>query len=220
MPMIENTVNSFTFYKEYYDLITLLNEKEQMELLLAINRYMFENIEPTLNDKQAKIFNNLKRPLNKSKSRSQNGSNLTSNENQNEIKTKSKRNQNEIEINNKTKTHQDVNVNVNVIVNGNVYLSNNKVLKDKVLEWLEYKKQKNKNYTEIGLKTLLKQVEEKSKTYGVDRIINLIDECMASNYQGIIFERLNRPERKKSTTERLKELLEEEKQKNEQTTSN
>lgn len=220
--MIENTVNSFTFYKEYYDLITLLNEKEQMELLLAINKYMFENIEPTLNDKQTKIFNNLKRPLNKSKSRSQNGSNSTTNENQNEIKTKSKiktnENQNEIKINNKTKTHQDVNV--NVIVNGNVYLSNNKVLKDKILEWLEYKKQKNKNYTEIGLKTLLKQIEDKSKTYGVDKVINLIDECMASNYQGIIFEKLNRPERKKSATERLKELLDEEKRKNEQATSN
>ena len=50
-------MNSFTIYKEYYELITLLNEKEQQELLLAITRYMFEDIEPKLNDKQNKKIN-------------------------------------------------------------------------------------------------------------------------------------------------------------------
>ena len=38
-------MNSFTIYKEYYELITLLNEKDQQELLLAIVKYMFEDIE-------------------------------------------------------------------------------------------------------------------------------------------------------------------------------
>ena len=56
-------VNSFTIYKEYYELITLLSEKEQGELLLAITRYMFEDIEAALNSKQTKIFNNLKEIL-------------------------------------------------------------------------------------------------------------------------------------------------------------
>ena len=64
-------MNSFTFFKEYYELITLLNEKEQGELLLAINKYMFEGLEPTkLNEKQMKIFVNLKRPLDSSKNQS------------------------------------------------------------------------------------------------------------------------------------------------------
>lgn len=96
-------MNGFTIYKEYYELITLLTEKDQQELLLAIVKYMFEDTIPTLNEKQMKIFTNLKRPLDKSKKRSKAGSSNTSNENQNEIKTKA---------------HQDVNV--NVIVNDNV----------------------------------------------------------------------------------------------------
>ena len=60
-------MNGFTIYKEYYELITLLTEREQQELLLAITKFMFEDVEPTLNDKQTKIFNNLRRPLEKSK---------------------------------------------------------------------------------------------------------------------------------------------------------
>ena len=92
-------INSFSIYRDYYDLITLLSEREQQELLLAIVKYMFEDVEPSLNDKQMKVFKNLKRPLDKSKTKSQNKTN--SNQNQNEIETKSNSNQNEIETKSK-----------------------------------------------------------------------------------------------------------------------
>ena len=127
-------INSFSIYRDYYDLITLLSEREQQELLLAIIKYMFEDVEPSLNDKQMKVFKNLKRPLDKSKTKSQN----KTNSNQNEIEMKSKLNRNEIEMKSnenqtavgkeneiksnsnqteiKTKTHQDVPVTVNVNV--------------------------------------------------------------------------------------------------------
>lgn len=104
-------MKSFTIYEEYYELITLLPEKEQQELLLAITKYMFEGIIPKLNDKQKKIFNNLKRPLDISKKRSKCGSITKSNENQNEIKNKSNENQNEIKQGN---TSNDVYVYVDV----------------------------------------------------------------------------------------------------------
>ena len=63
-------MKSFTIYREYYDLITLLNEKEQANVLLAIAKYMFEDKEITLNNNENKIFINLKRPLDKSKNQS------------------------------------------------------------------------------------------------------------------------------------------------------
>lgn len=92
-------MNSFTIYKDYIDLITLLpNRKEQSELLLAICNYMFFDEEPNLNNTQMKIFRNLKRPLDKSKKRGLSGSVTKSNENQIEIKSE---------------THQDVYVNDN-----------------------------------------------------------------------------------------------------------
>lgn len=65
-------MKSFTIYEEYYDLITLLNKREQEELSLAILQYMFEDTEPTLNENQLKIFRNLKRPLDVSKNQSLN----------------------------------------------------------------------------------------------------------------------------------------------------
>lgn len=112
-------VNSFTIYKEYYELITLLSEKEQQELLLAITRYMFEDIEPTLNSKQTKIFNNLKRPLDKSKEQSKRKRNRNQTETEKEPKEnqkETKKNPKENQSSNQTETHQDVPVTVNVNV--------------------------------------------------------------------------------------------------------
>ena len=143
-------INSFTAYREYHELITILSEKEQKELICAIWYYMFEDIEPKLNKNQMKIFNNLKRPLDKSKSKSKNGSITKSNENQNkeqidnqnEIKTKSNENQN----NNKNKSHQDVDVIVNVNNNSlldinttkhNLKTSNNLEFSNSLLEFVQ-----------------------------------------------------------------------------------
>lgn len=104
-------INSFTLYREYYDLITLLSDKEQANVLLAIAKYMFDNEEIILTERENKVFVNLKRPLEKSKNKSQNAN-----------KNKSNQNQNEIKLNSNEDTHQIVNVNVydNVNVN-NIY---------------------------------------------------------------------------------------------------
>ena len=144
-------INSFTAYRDYHELITILSEKEQKELICAIWYYMFEGIEPKLNKNQMKIFNNLKRPLDKSKIKSKNGSISKSNENQNikqidnqnEIKTKSNENQN----NNKNKSHQDVDVIVNVNTNNscldidtnkyNLKTSNNIELSNSLIEFVQ-----------------------------------------------------------------------------------
>lgn len=103
-----NTINSFAMYREYYELITLLSEREQANVLLAMVKYVFEDEEMALSEKEKKVFINLKRPLEKSKNKSKNAIKNKSNENQNEIKTKSKRD-----------THQDVNVNVISSCNNN-----------------------------------------------------------------------------------------------------
>lgn len=100
--MKEKEINSFSIYAEYMDLFELLpSEEERGQLVWEILKYMFYGEIPILNDNQKRIFNNLKRPLDKSKKKS--------NKNQNETKIEPNQNQNEI----KTETHQDVNVNVN-----------------------------------------------------------------------------------------------------------
>lgn len=157
-------MNGFTIYKEYYELITLLTEREQQELLLAITKFMFEDVEPTLNDKQTKIFNNLRRPLEKSKKRSKCGSITKSNENQEENETKTKENQKEIKTKsnenqkeNESKTHQDVNVIVNV--NDNVDVNVKKISLEEIkgiIEYLNIKSNSHYKYSTDKTQTLIK----------------------------------------------------------------
>ena len=192
-------MNGFTIYKEYYELITLLTEREQQELLLAITKFMFEDVEPTLNDKQTKIFNNLRRPLEKSKKRSKCGSITKSNENQEENETKTKENQketktksNENQKENESKTHQDVNVIVNV--NDNVDVNVNKITIAEIkgiIEYLNIKSNSHYKYSTDKTQTLIKARIKDGFTLDDFKIV--IDK-KCEEWLGTDFEKFLRPE--------------------------
>lgn len=63
-------------------------------------------------------------------------------------------------------------------------------LQNKLREWCDYKTERNEAYKPQGLKALLKRVETASQQHGDYAVCELIDECMASNWKGIIFDRL------------------------------
>lgn len=63
-------------------------------------------------------------------------------------------------------------------------------LKAKMAEWIAYKTERKEGYKETGLKSLLRQVENKAMEYGEPALIDLIDLCMASGWKGIIFDKL------------------------------
>lgn len=192
-------MNGFTIYKEYYELITLLTEREQQELLLAITKFMFEDIEPTLNDKQTKIFNNLRRPLEKSKKRSKCGSITKSNENQEENEIETKENQKEIKIKsnenqkeNENKTHQDVNVIVNV--NDNVDVNVKKMSLEEIkgiVEYLNIKSNSHYKYSTDKTQTLIKARIKDGFTLDDFKIV--IDK-KCEEWLGTDFEKFLRPE--------------------------
>lgn len=192
-------MNGFTIYKEYYELITLLTEREQQELLLAITKFMFEDVEPTLNDKQTKIFNNLRRPLEKSKKRSKCGSITKSNENQEESETKTKENQKEIKTKsnenqkeNENKTHQDVNVIVNV--NDNVDVNVKKISLEEIkgiIEYLNIKSNSHYKYSTDKTQTLIKARIKDGFTLDDFKIV--IDK-KCEEWLGTDFEKFLRPE--------------------------
>lgn len=78
--MDEITIKSFTFYREYADLISLLSEAEQASLYLKIINYIFYDKEINdLTSNQTKVWINLKRPIDKSISQSKNVSKRYSN---------------------------------------------------------------------------------------------------------------------------------------------
>lgn len=71
-------------------------------------------------------------------------------------------------------------------------------LKQKIEEWLNYKNERKEYYKETGFKSLLRQIEKNIETYSEESIINLIDECMANNWKGIIFDKLKDNKKEKS----------------------
>lgn len=192
-------MNGFTIYKEYYELITLLTEREQQELLLAITKFMFEDVEPTLNDKQTKIFNNLRRPLEKSKKRSKCGSITKSNENQEENEIETKENQKEIKTKsnesqkeNENKTHQDVNVIVNVNDNVDVNVKKKSLEEIKgIVEYLNIKSNSHYKYSTDKTQTLIKARIKDGFTLDDFKIV--IDK-KCEEWLGTDFEKFLRPE--------------------------
>ncbi|WP_306542087.1 DUF6291 domain-containing protein [Acidaminococcus intestini] len=56
--------------------------------------------------------------------------------------------------------------------------------------WVRYKHEKRQDYKPTGLQSLVAQVQKAAETYGEQAVIDLIGECMANNWQGIIFDRL------------------------------
>ena len=195
-----NDINSFTFYKDYYYLIDTMPIEDKKELAVAILDYVFKDLEPDLNGHNQAIFNTLSRQLDCSKNKSKSARKT------NQIEVKQKSNQNQIEIKQGNKTS---------VLSFKFYISNLEFLKDrgllrgKIEDWLDYKWERKEPYKETGFKSLMTRIEKYTKKFGEEKMIELIDECMASNYKGIIFEKLdkhNLPDKAKSEREKLKKF--------------
>lgn len=56
--------------------------------------------------------------------------------------------------------------------------------------WLKYKSERRESYKEQGLKSLLTQIQKNAAKYGEQAVIDLMEQCMAANWAGIIWDRL------------------------------
>ena len=184
-----NSVNSFTMYFDYFNLIDTLPLKDKATLLVAINDYMFKDIEPNLTGHNQAIFNTLKNQLNVSKNNSKRRNRTTTEQQPNNNQEETEQQPNEEPKENKTSI-----LSFKFYIYNFKFINNNNLLISKIEEWLNYKKQrKDKPYTEIGLNTLLKRIDKVTEENGPDKVIDVIDYSIANNYQGIVFDRLKNP---------------------------
>ena len=185
-------IQGFTFYKNYYEIIKHLPNKEKIRLYDAILEYMFENKEPELNGLLNGIWINIKMPLDSNKKNIINGKKGGRPKTQKEPKKNPKETEDETQKKPKIKAN-NISYFLFLISNNKykyIYINNN--IYNKIIEWLKYKQERKELYKETGLNSLLKQIENNIDKYGEDVIINLISECMANNYKGIIFEKLEK----------------------------
>ena len=67
----------------------------------------------------------------------------------------------------------------------------------KLVEWYTYKAEQKKTITPTGMKTQLNKVSTMITTIGEDKVIYVLDESMANNYQGMIWDLANKGKGKK-----------------------
>ena len=63
-------------------------------------------------------------------------------------------------------------------------------MQDKLTEWLRYKAERRETYKPMGLKSFLSEVENKLRLFNESDVIALINECMANNWKGIIWDKI------------------------------
>lgn len=202
---MRNKVKSYVTYDNYYGLIKLLNKENQKEIALAMMQYMFEDIEPNYDEESDlyAVWNSISLGLKTSKKQSLNVQKRYEETEKEETNEDTKQpTKKDTKKDTKSATKKGTNnisyflfliSNYNFNILKNKYTEENiKTLKDTIINWLEYKDERREEYKERGIKSLLKQIENNADKYGIDEMIKLIEECMASNYKGIIFEKLEK----------------------------
>ncbi len=69
------------------------------------------------------------------------------------------------------------------------------LLTEKIQDWLTYKEERKQKYKPTGLKSLLTQISNNAAKFGDAAVAEVITSSMASNYQGIVFDRLKQQSR-------------------------
>lgn len=196
-------INEFKVYRNTYCLLKAIPDRsKQGELALDILDYAFKNIEPLYleDDELYGYWINIIEVLKKTKSSilkgKQGGRPKKDGEFNEEKKAELKA---ELKANQKAVTKVGAKPNNNIsyflfLISDFNNLNNDETIKNKIIDWLEYKQERKEPYTERGLKSLLVRIDRATSLYGVERIIDLIDECMGSMYKGIIFEKLEKKE--------------------------
>lgn len=65
-------------------------------------------------------------------------------------------------------------------------------LKEQIIIWLEYKMEKKKNYQQKGFNGLVNKFMKAYKEYGIKCVVSGVEDCIASNYDGIFFKEPNK----------------------------
>ena len=137
---MQERVDHFTFYKNYYDIIKYLNEKDKLLIINAIFEYMFEDKEPNLEGLISGIWINIKMPLETTKNKVINGKKGGAPKgNINAKKTSKKQPKNNQKTTKGTTKKQANNISVSVSVSNSVSISNRVINKLNELNNSKYK---------------------------------------------------------------------------------
>lgn len=171
-------------YENNYLLIKLVPKYDQEKMALAIMDYFFtDEADTNFKDERSNvIWVNIKMVLDKSKTQSKNA-----------LKRWEEDAKSDTWHNAKDDTKENAKVNaIYFLISNFIFLKDRGLLREKIEEWIKYKTERKEYYKETGFKSLLTRIKNYTEKYGEEKVIDLINECMASNYKGIIFEKLEK----------------------------
>ena len=71
-----------------------------------------------------------------------------------------------------------------------------------MLAWLAYKAERHEDYKPTGLATLLGRAASNAREYGEKAVVDVVENCMGNNYQGITWDKLGFGQKKPAPAQR------------------
>lgn len=198
----------FTFYRSYYEALKALPKRDQVGVVMAICAYALDEELPDLSGVPLSVFTLIRPTLDTGRNKARNRINKRgTDEKQNGNKWEQRRGEGEREKERESEREKECE---NDSFPPNAPLPGGAAsvkredgseeaedwgfgpeLTDAFRAWLRYKAEKRQPYKPEGLRALVAETRSNARRHGEAAVSALIRRCMASNWQGIIWDRLD-----------------------------
>lgn len=199
----------FTFYRSFASALKRIRkDADRAKAYDAICDYALDGKEPDLSglpDAAAIAFDLIRPVLDTSKRKSENGKRGANAKREKEdskpkakqkqASSKSKQNDSKPEANAKrgeTSSEKEKEKEKEKDLENECYLPLTPSLREIVKQWVTYKAERKEAYKPTGLQKLVSQIANATEKYGEKAMADVIERSMAANYQGIVFDWLER----------------------------
>ena len=199
----------FTFYRSFASALKRIRkDADRAKAYDAICDYALDGKEPDLSglpDAAAIAFDLIRPVLDTSKRKSENGKRGANAKREKEdskpkakqkqASSKSKQNDSKPEANAKrgeTSSEKEKETEKEKELENECYLPLTPSLREIVKQWVTYKAERKEAYKPTGLQKLVSQIANATEKYGEKAMADVIERSMAANYQGIVFDWLER----------------------------
>lgn len=197
----------FTFYRSFASALKRIRkDADRAKAYDAICDYALDGKEPDLSglpDAAAIAFDLIRPVLDTSKRKSENGKRGANAKREKEdskpkakqkqASSKSKQNDSKPEANAKRgETSSEKEKEKEKKLENECYLPLTPSLREIVKQWVTYKAERKEAYKPTGLQKLVSQIANATEKYGEKAMADVIERSMAANYQGIVFDWLER----------------------------
>ena len=193
----------FVFYQSFADALEALPAEDYKECVSALCKYAINGEEPETDNPFVKMFFTLARPQvdanNKRREAGKNGGVAkASNHVANPSKDVASACQSVAKVKVKEKVKDKDNPPISPLTVCGMSADDLETLgvvrkvAEKLSEWITSRLEQGDPITETGLKSLVSIAKDKISKHGADAVAQLITECMASGYKGIVWDRLEK----------------------------